>query len=142
MSPLANAVAFTLDPQLAADTLAVGMRDGVHIRLMNDARYWWLVLVPSFPDAVEWHDLPEAESLALHRLSLSVAGQMQQLAAADKMNLAALGNMVRQLHVHIIARHIGDTAWPGPVWGVGAAQAFDVDTADARITALREALAC
>ena len=142
MSPLADPAGFTLDPQLAADTLAVGLRDNIEIRLMNDARYWWLVLVPHFPNAVEWHDLPAMEARALHELALTAAQYMQQLAGADKMNIAALGNMVRQLHVHVIARHIGDTAWPGPVWGIGAAQAYGEEMAADRLADLRAALAC
>lgn len=142
MSPLADAAHFTLDPQLAADTLAVGLRDNIEIRLMNDARYWWLVLVPHFPNAVEWHDLPATEASALHELALTAAQHMQQLASADKMNIAALGNMVRQLHVHVIARHIGDGAWPGAVWGGGAAQAYLEAEAATRLAVLRAALAC
>ena len=133
-------MAFHLDARLAEDTLSLGVHDNIDIRLMRDARYWWLVLVPQSDGAVEWQDLPEAEALALHKCAMHVADKLRDLAKADKMNIAALGNMVRQLHVHVIARHAGDAAWPGPVWGVGAAQAYGGDALDARIKALQLAL--
>lgn len=131
---------FELDARLAADTVSVLELDGVDIRLMRDARYWWLVLVPQIDHAVEWQDLPEADALTLHHVSMRAANALRDLAQADKMNIGALGNMVRQLHVHIIARHEGDAAWPGPVWGVGAATDYAADALAARLAALRDAL--
>jgi diadenosine tetraphosphate (Ap4A) HIT family hydrolase len=133
-------MAFQLDGRLAADTVSVLVCDGVDIRLMRDARYWWAVLVPQIDGAQEWQDLPKAESDALHHVSLRVANALRDLAQADKMNIAALGNMVRQLHVHVVARHEGDAAWPGPVWGVGAAQSYTDEALAARCDALRDAL--
>lgn len=120
-------MAFELDARLAADTASLGAIDFVDIRLMRDARYLWLVLVPQIDGAVEWQDLPQDQSRLLHDISMQVADGVRDIAAADKMNIASLGNMVRQLHVHIIARHEGDAAWPGPVWGVGAAQDYAPD---------------
>ena len=120
-------MAFELDARLAADTASLGVIDFVDIRLMRDARYLWLVLVPQIDGAVEWQDLPQDQSRQLHDISMRVAHGVRDIAAADKMNIASLGNMVRQLHVHIIARHEGDAAWPGPVWGVGAAQDYAPD---------------
>ena len=105
---------FTLDPRLQADSTEVCTLDNVQVRLMNDARYWWLVLVPEVKDAVEWHHLEPDMQHRLFDLVAHSAGIVEELAAADKMNIAALGNMVRQLHVHVIARHEGDAAWPGP----------------------------
>ena len=84
---------------------------------MNDARYWWLVLVPEIDGAVEWHHLDDHARRHLFDVATHVACVLENLAQADKMNIAALGNMVRQLHVHVVARHEGDAAWPGPVWG-------------------------
>jgi diadenosine tetraphosphate (Ap4A) HIT family hydrolase len=133
-------MAFELDARLGADTVSVVAIDGVDIRLMRDARYWWLVLVPQIEGAVEWQDLPEADALNLHHISMRTANALRDLAAADKMNVAALGNMVRQLHVHVIARHEGDAAWPGPVWGVGEAADYKADALEARLAALRGAL--
>ena len=133
-------MAFHLDARLAADTVSVMLIDTIDIRLMRDARYWWLVLVPQIEGAVEWQDLPEVQALSLHHAAMRAANALRGLAAADKMNVAALGNMVRQLHVHVIARHEGDAAWPGPVWGVGEATDYTDDTLEARLTALRATL--
>lgn len=133
-------MAFSLDRRLAADTVSVGIRDNIDIRLMRDARYWWAVLVPQKEGAEEWQDLPRAEAYSLHYWSLRVGHVLRDLAAADKMNIAALGNMVRQLHVHVIARHEGDAAWPAPVWGVGEAQSYTPSELDARLSAMRQAL--
>lgn len=132
-------MAFQLDDRLAADTVSVAVIDNIDIRLMRDARYWWLVLLPQIDGAVEWQDLPEAHAVTLHHISMRAANVLRDLAQADKMNVAALGNMVRQLHVHVIARHEGDAAWPGPVWGVGAAQDYADDALATRLEAVRAA---
>lgn len=131
---------FALDRRIAADTVSVGIRDNIDIRLMRDARYWWAVLVPQKEGAEEWQDLPRAEAYSLHYWSLRVGHVLRDLAAADKMNIAALGNMVRQLHVHVIARHEGDAAWPAPIWGVGEAQSYTPSELDDRLSAMRQAL--
>lgn len=133
-------MSFVLDARLAGDTLSVAVLDGVDFRLMRDARYWWLVLVPQIDGAVEWQDLSSAEGLKLYEMSMHAAHKLRDLAQADKMNIGALGNMVQQLHVHIIARHVGDAAWPGPVWGVGAAKDYAADALEARLKALRAVL--
>ena len=127
---------FTLDPRLEADSLAICILDQVQVRLMDDARYWWLVLVPEIDGAEEWHHLDDHARRHLFDVATHVAGVLETLAQADKMNIAALGNMVRQLHVHVIARHEGDAAWPGPVWGVGDMLALDAPTRAARVQAL------
>ena len=131
---------FHLDARLAADTVSVAVIDAIDVRLMRDARYWWLVLVPQIDGAVEWQDLTGAHALSLHLISMHAAKALQSLAKADKMNVAALGNMVRQLHVHVIARHVGDAAWPGPVWGMGEAEDYAADALEARLQMLRAVL--
>ena len=131
---------FTLDPRLAADSFEICTLDAVQVRLMDDARYWWLVLVPEFDGAVEWHHLDAAARHHLFDVATQVASVVENLAQADKMNIAALGNMVRQLHVHVITRHAGDAAWPGPVWGVGDTLALDAPTRTARTEALQSHL--
>ena len=131
---------FELDARLAADTVSVAVIDTIDIRLMRDARYWWLVLVPQIDAAVEWQDLPEADALSLHHMSMRAANALRDLAHAEKMNIGALGNMVRQLHVHVIARHEGDVAWPGPIWGVGDSEDYADDVLQTRLAALRAAL--
>jgi diadenosine tetraphosphate (Ap4A) HIT family hydrolase len=131
---------FTLDPQLEKDTRGVAQMDGIDIRLMRDSRYWWLVLVPQIDGAVEWHDLPETAQATLFDMSMRCSKALSHLAEADKMNVASLGNMVRQLHVHIIARHQGDAAWPSPVWGVGAMVEYEEENAGQRILAIQSFL--
>lgn len=131
---------FTLDPRLAADSYAICTLDGVQVRLLDDARYWWLVLVPEIDGAAEWHHLHAEARYHLFDVAMQVASVVENLVHADKMNIAALGNMVRQLHVHVIARHAGDAAWPRPVWGVGNTLALDAPTRTARTEALQSHL--
>lgn len=133
-------MAFQLDERLEADTVSVTKRGVVDIRLMRDARYHWLVLVPEIDDAVEWFDLPDVAARALFTTAQESAQRLQALTRADKMNIAALGNMVSQLHVHVIARHIGDAAWPAPIWGIGDAVDFDEAGLKDRLIALRAIL--
>jgi diadenosine tetraphosphate (Ap4A) HIT family hydrolase len=112
--------AFVLDPRLQADTHTVAEWPLSRVLLMDDARYPWAILAPRVPDVSEWFDLSPQDQNQLSREALSLATQMKALTGARKMNVAALGNMVAQLHVHVVARFEGDAAWPGPVWGVGA----------------------
>ena len=131
---------FTLDPRLAADSFEICALENVQVRLMNDARYWWLLLVPEIDGAMEWHHLDETARHYLFDVTTHAASVLENLARADKMNIAALGNTVRQLHVHVIARHEGDAAWPGPVWGVGSALPYDALTRATRAQSLQSLL--
>lgn len=133
-------MAFQLDDRLAADTVSVMQSDVIDVRMMRDARYYWLVLVPQIEGAVEWFDLPDVAARGLFTTAQECAQRLQALTRADKMNIAALGNMVKQLHVHVIARHEADEAWPGPVWGVGEAVDFDEAELKDRLIALRAIL--
>ena len=133
-------MAFQLDDRLAADTVSVMQSGVIDVRMMRDARYYWLVLVPQIENAVEWFDLPDVAAQALFTTAQETAQRLQALTRADKMNIAALGNMVKQLHVHVIARHETDEAWPGPVWGVGEAVDFDEAELKDRLIALRAIL--
>ncbi|MDO1530498.1 HIT family protein [Fulvimonas sp. R45] len=116
---------FALDPRLAADTRPVASLPLCELRLMDDARFPWLVLVPRRAGRVEIADLDEAEQAQLWREANRAAAALRAVAPCDKLNLGALGNIVRQLHVHVVARREGDAAWPGPVWGSGSAQPYD-----------------
>ena len=133
-------MAFQLDDKLAADTVSVMQSGVIDVRMMRDARYYWLVLVPQIEGAVEWFDLPDVAARGLFTTAQECAQRLQALTRADKMNIAALGNMVKQLHVHVIARHEADEAWPGPVWGVGEAVDFDEAELKDRLIALRAIL--
>ena len=108
------AAGFAPDPRLAADSLLLADGPLSQLRLMDDARFRWLVLVPRVPGAVEWIDLDgDAQRLLLAEINL--AGRLLRAwAPTHKLNIGALGNVVRQLHAHVLARDEGDVAWPGP----------------------------
>jgi diadenosine tetraphosphate (Ap4A) HIT family hydrolase len=125
-----------MDPRLVADTLEVAELPLCGVRLMDDARYPWLILVPRVEGAVEILDLSDADQVRLYDEVRQCARALQAQTGADKLNIAALGNVVSQLHVHVIARFRDDDAWPKPVWGVHAAVRYDDDAAAALIEAL------
>jgi diadenosine tetraphosphate (Ap4A) HIT family hydrolase len=133
-------VRFTLDARLAADTLVVGDGPLSRILLMNDARYPWVILVPRRPGLVEITDLAAEERVELMEEMADFAKALGALPGIEKINMGALGNIVRQLHVHIVGRRLGDTAWPGPVWGAGAAMAYDATAGEALRACLAETL--
>ncbi len=111
---------FVLHPRLAADTIPLGQWPLCRLLLMNDGRFPWLILVPARLDLREIHELAAADRRILIEEIARASALMQDAFGADKMNIAALGNQVPQLHVHLIARFSGDPAWPNPVWGHGA----------------------
>jgi len=131
---------FELDPRLAADTFLVGETPLCQLLLMNDARYPWLILVPRRGDITEPFELGEADQAQLWQESMRLGEAMKAHFAADKLNIAALGNQVAQLHVHHIARFHVDAAWPGPVWGVGSAVPYGDAARDALMGELRGVL--
>jgi diadenosine tetraphosphate (Ap4A) HIT family hydrolase len=134
-------MSFALDPRLAADTLAVGDLALSRLLLMNDSRYPWLVLVPRGDDWREIVDLDAAQRAALIEEIAAASRFVQSLPGVDKINVGALGNIVGQLHVHVVGRAVGDPAWPGPVWGVGTAQRYDESRASRLIAEIRAGLA-
>jgi len=132
---------FELDPRLANDTRPVMSLALCDVLLMNDARFPWLVLVPRQAGLVEICDLPPEAQAALWREVNLAAQALRSLVPFDKLNLGALGNIVRQLHVHVVGRREGDAAWPGPVWGSGRADPYGEDALASVIEKLRAALA-
>lgn len=112
---------FPLDPRLAADTHFVTSLDLCDVLLMNDTRFVWLVLVPRIEGAIEILHLEETQKTELWAEVDLVSGVLHALTNCEKLNIGALGNIVRQLHVHVVARDISDAAWPAPVWGSGTA---------------------
>jgi diadenosine tetraphosphate (Ap4A) HIT family hydrolase len=133
--------AFTLDPRLAADTRLLASLPLCDVRLMDDARYGWLVLVPRRDGLVEIADLAEGEQATLWQEVNRAAAALRATMPCDKLNLGALGNIVRQLHVHVVARREGDAGWPGPVWGHGQREPCAEAVLHERMAALRQALA-
>lgn len=132
---------FELDPRLAADSHWVADQALCQVRLMDDTRFPWLVLVPRVAGAIEWFDLAESDQHLLLDEVSQAARLLRQQSGCDKINIGALGNMVRQLHVHVVARSVGDAAWPGPVWGSGEAKRFAPAALEARLAELRLQLA-
>lgn len=108
---------FELHPRLAQDSVVIGEFDLSLLLLSRDANYPWCILVPKREEVYEIHHLSEEEQIQLMRESCRLAEVMTSVFDADKMNIAALGNVVRQLHVHHIARFTDDPAWPQPIWG-------------------------
>jgi diadenosine tetraphosphate (Ap4A) HIT family hydrolase len=130
---------FSLDRRLEADSLAITDLPLCNVRLMNNKCFPWLVLVPRRENASEWIDLSREDQ---HRLSDEIAVVshiFQALTTPDKLNIAALGNQVPQLHVHIIARYSSDKAWPNPVWG-SVAEAYGDEESRRFIYELKTAL--
>jgi diadenosine tetraphosphate (Ap4A) HIT family hydrolase len=110
---------FRLDERLERDSLEVGALGLCQLRLMNDRRWPWLVLVPMRANAVEIHELAGSDQVTLAQETALAASVLKELTGCEKINSAALGNIVWQLHVHVVARRSGDPNWPGPVWGFG-----------------------
>ncbi|WP_430390567.1 HIT domain-containing protein [Dyella sp. 20L07] len=131
---------FSLDPRLQADTRHVLSLPLCEVLLMNDARFPWLVLVPRQAELVEICDLAADQQTALWQEVNRAAQALRTLQPFDKLNLGALGNIVRQLHVHVVGRREGDAAWPGPVWGNGRAQPYNDDAMASLVSQLRDAL--
>jgi diadenosine tetraphosphate (Ap4A) HIT family hydrolase len=132
---------FTLHPRLAADTVALSDWPLSRLLLMNDAHFPWVILVPARRDLCEIHDLPPEERATLIEEIARASALMQQAFTADKMNVAALGNQVPQLHIHIIARFAADPAWPNPVWGQGQSRPMSGAEKTERIRLLQPLLA-
>lgn len=128
---------FTLDPRLQQDTIEIGHFSLCKVLLMNDARYPWVILVPTITGLTEIFELDEANQHQLQVESSFVASKLKNIVQADKMNVAALGNVVSQLHIHHVARFIQDESWPAPVWGKGQAVAYSQPESDAVITQLK-----
>jgi len=130
---------FVLHERLASDTAPVVELPLSSVRLMNDSRWPWLILVPRREGAVELHGLEDADQVQLMREIAMASRALEAACRPDKINVGALGNLVPQLHVHVIARTRDDEAWPGPVWGAGAARPYG-DALEATVARLRQAL--
>ena len=115
---------FRLDERLQADTVYLCRLPLCKVLMMKDRRYPWVILVPSRSNVFEYYHLKKEDRLQLMEESAFVAEKMADHFASDSMNIAALGNVVAQLHVHHVARFKTDPAWPGPVWGHSPAEAF------------------
>lgn len=134
---------FEPDPRLVEDSYPVTELPLCQLRLMNDTRFPWLVLIPRRHDVSEVFELDEADQQQLWREAGRLGRAFKTLMEADKLNVASLGNLVPQLHLHLVLRREGDAAWPGPVWGQGEAEHYDLDALAAmrdRVLAMVEGL--
>jgi diadenosine tetraphosphate (Ap4A) HIT family hydrolase len=133
-------MSFTLDERLARDTFVVGDWPLSRVLLMIDACWPWLILVPRHEGVVELTDLDPADQTRLIDEAARASRFLKTHAGADKINLGALGNVVRQFHLHVVARKVGDPTWPGPVWGQGVATPYGDASARALIEAAKKDL--
>lgn len=131
---------WTLAPQLAADTVPIGDLALTRVLLASDANYPWLILVPRRPGVTEIIDLDPNEQVQLLGEIDAAARALKSITECDKLNIAALGNVVAQLHVHVIGRRHSDAAWPKPVWGAAPPSAYSPAVRDGLIGALRHRL--
>ena len=128
---------FNLDQRLQNDTILIGRLPLCQVLLMNDKRYPWVILVPAHNDVYEYYHLSEEDQMQLMKESSMVSQKMADHFSAKSMNIAALGNLVPQLHQHHICRYVDDPAWPGPVWGHSAAIKYSADELEIRVKELQ-----
>jgi len=128
---------WSLHTQLATDTISIGDLPLSRVLVINDANYPWLLLVPRRPGVAEVLDLDEVEQAQLMTELTRVARALRAQTDCDKLNVAALGNVVPQLHVHVIARFRSDAAWPRPVWGLVPARPYEPAQLETFIAGLR-----
>jgi diadenosine tetraphosphate (Ap4A) HIT family hydrolase len=128
---------WSLHPQLGADTAFVCDLPLSRLLAMNDANFPWLILVPRRPGARELFDLGADQAALANELAL-VSRALKDETRCDKLNVAAIGNVVPQLHIHIVARFTGDALWPKPVWGAAPPRAYDAAALERFVTAIRE----
>ncbi len=130
-----------LDPRLADDTHPVSTLGLCDLRLMDDANHPWLILVPRIEHAVEWIDLDADQQVELTREIDLCSRALRTAFQPHKLNVAALGNQVEQLHIHVIARYRNDIAWPRPVWGSATALPYTPEMLVKRVQQLQTAMA-
>jgi diadenosine tetraphosphate (Ap4A) HIT family hydrolase len=131
---------FDLDARLARDSDLVTVLGLCQLRILNDSRWPWLMLVPQRPEMSEIFELTPLDQTMLTFETNLVAEALKRVTGAKKINVGALGNVVSQLHVHVVARYEGDPNWPGPIWGHGSAVPYDEAQKRAFLAALDKAL--
>ncbi|MEM8748728.1 MAG: HIT family protein [Pseudomonadota bacterium] len=127
-----------MDPRLAADTIEIATLGESKILLMNDKRWPWVIVVPMINNAEELHDLAPGRRESALQLACHLGENLKAHTGCEKINIAALGNIVRQLHIHVVARSENDPNWPAPVWGYGVAERYSKAEAQALCDSLKE----
>jgi diadenosine tetraphosphate (Ap4A) HIT family hydrolase len=131
---------FELHPRLRQDTVEIHSLDLSLLLMMNDARFPWLILVPAKKGLKELHALTPNEQMRLMGEITLCSQLLEEIHAPDKINVGALGNLVPQLHIHVIARRHSDAAWPGPVWGFGEPEPYPKTEREQAIAAFQQAI--
>ncbi|WOI36181.1 HIT domain-containing protein [Alteromonas sp. CI.11.F.A3] len=131
---------FKLDTRLEADTIFIHDLPLCRVLLMNDSQFPWLILVPRVDGVTEIIELSDEQQQQFLKESAQVSRSLQTQFSPDKLNIAALGNVVSQLHIHHVARYKSDIAWPKPIWGAQAVVAYPDDKATELVDALKQAL--
>ena len=129
-----------LHPQLRKETIEIVALRLSRVLLLNDSRFQWLILVPDRPSVTELHTLNAADQMILMSELTVCSRVLESLYRPDKINIGALGNLVPQLHIHVVARFQTDAAWPGPVWGFGERQPYSTSVLEDTVTSLRKLL--
>ena len=128
---------FVLDSRLQADCIFIGEMRLCSLLLMNDQRWPWVILVPRKKNMIELFDLQDADQVLLHAETKRAAHALSDLTHCDKLNIGTIGNVVRQLHMHVVARRENDTNWPNTVWGFEKPAAYKKDNAQALVDKLK-----
>lgn len=130
-----------IDTRLQSASAALGEIDNIQVRGKFTAPWPWLVLIPLGSGCVEVFDLPETDQIKLANLTVALARTLKSETRCDKINIASLGNVVPQLHVHIVARNVGDIGWPGPMFNIDAPRLSEID-AERRLIELQRVVDC
>jgi diadenosine tetraphosphate (Ap4A) HIT family hydrolase len=131
---------FKLDERLQADCFHLQKMELCELLMMNDCRWPWLILVPRFTGLQEIHQMAKTDQITLTEETSRISSILAEISGCEKINTGALGNIVRQLHIHIIARNPGDANWPGPVWGFDKRQPYDDERRQHMIDEIRKKL--
>ncbi len=129
-----------LDPRLQADTFPITSHGEYLYLLMNDKRWPWIIIVPQVYGLEELHDLPPGRIGTAMQIAADAGKKLKAFTGCDKINIAAIGNIVRQVHIHVVARSEDDPNWPAPVWGFGEKQKYDGADGTALAAQLKEQL--
>ena len=131
---------FILDPRLENDTILIKESDNFQIRLMNVKDFFWVILIPNKPNLIELSDIKTQERNELLNFASDLGDYIKSTQNLDKINIGMLGNVVSQLHLHVVVRRRDDLAWPGPVWGWKITEKLDKETLIYRLELIRKFL--
>ena len=131
-------MSFALDSRLKNSSLQIAAIDAFQIRLVNDKRYIWLLIIPEISDITELDDLDPKTQTALFQIASQLSSSVKSYFQADKMNIATIGNIVSQFHLHIVARKQTDATWPEPIWGKGTAEPYSDEEVSVMMAQMRK----